>query len=178
MRVVVKERICRQCGISFMGGPRAWYCPECREKRKEEAQHRYKSNKRAGKTIVIGETVRKCAVCGEQFIMMSAQQKYCKQCADDAIKAVDNAQGRKYMSAERAIPERNEILKERKRLGPKKCIVCGKTYTDITGGKQVCSKRCQKILTGYNQAKCDYKRGKQKSLLTWNEWIEKRNRNE
>lgn len=23
----LRMRVCRQCGIEFMGGPRAWYCP-------------------------------------------------------------------------------------------------------------------------------------------------------
>ena len=29
MAVVIKDRVCRQCGAVFQGGPRAWYCPEC-----------------------------------------------------------------------------------------------------------------------------------------------------
>ena len=120
MSIVVKARICRQCGVEFQGGPRAWYCPSCRKKRSSEADARYKKNKRAGKTIIIGETIRKCEVCGEPFIMMAARQRYCKQCAPDAIKSVDNDQGREYMAAERANPERNEILKARKRFSSKK----------------------------------------------------------
>lgn len=120
MSIVVKERICRQCGVAFQGGPRAWYCPSCRKNRSSEADARHKRNKRAGKTIIIGETIRKCEVCGEPFIMMAARQRYCKQCAPDAIKSVDNDQGREYMAAERANPERNEILKARKRVSSKK----------------------------------------------------------
>jgi rubrerythrin len=27
---VIRTRTCRQCGKEFQGGPRAWYCPECR----------------------------------------------------------------------------------------------------------------------------------------------------
>lgn len=29
---VVRLRTCRECGSQFYGGPRAWYCPECRER--------------------------------------------------------------------------------------------------------------------------------------------------
>lgn len=32
----LRMRVCRQCGIEFMGGPRAWYCPTCRIERQRE----------------------------------------------------------------------------------------------------------------------------------------------
>lgn len=29
-------RICQGCGKTFLGGPRAWYCEDCREERKKK----------------------------------------------------------------------------------------------------------------------------------------------
>lgn len=34
----LRMRVCRQCGIEFMGGPRAWYCPTCRIERQREQE--------------------------------------------------------------------------------------------------------------------------------------------
>ena len=176
MSVIIKNRTCRQCGAEFQGGPRAWYCPACREKRAAEALARHRQNKRAGKTIKIGETVRKCEVCGEPFIMMSARQRYCERCAPAAIKAADNARGREYMAAERADPERNEILKARKRVGMRKCVICGKEFVNPIGSKKrTCSEKCQHELDAIHQAKADYKRGRRKSLLMLHKFIKARN---
>lgn len=176
MSIVVKKRICRQCGAAFQGGPRARYCPSCREKRASEALARHRQNKRAGKTINIGETVRKCEICGEPFIMVAARQRYCERCAPAAIKAADNARGREYMAAERADPERNEILKDRKRVGMRKCVICGKEFVNPIGSKKkTCSERCQHNLDAIHQAKADYKRGKRKSLLMLHKFIKARN---
>lgn len=36
---VVRLRTCRECGSQFYGGPRAWYCPECREKVESETEN-------------------------------------------------------------------------------------------------------------------------------------------
>ena len=36
-------RTCRQCGRTFWGGPRAWYCPECRKERQAAQQQAYQA---------------------------------------------------------------------------------------------------------------------------------------
>lgn len=46
MSNVVRPRTCRQCGTTFEGGPRAWYCPACRELRRREAQAKYREKGR------------------------------------------------------------------------------------------------------------------------------------
>lgn len=92
----LRVRVCKQCGQKFDGGPRAWYCPECRYYRREEQSKRYKQNKRLGKSAVIGKTVRICTVCGNKFVIASANQKYCKGCAPEAIKQKDAEQGAAY----------------------------------------------------------------------------------
>ena len=42
MAIYIRE--CIQCGAAFKGGPRAWYCPECREER-QRAQQREEKKK-------------------------------------------------------------------------------------------------------------------------------------
>lgn len=91
---VIRKRTCHTCGVVFDGGPRAWYCPNCRVERRKSSDKNAKLNKRAGKNVKLGITTRLCQVCGKPFIMMSARQKYCKICAPKAIKAVDREQSR------------------------------------------------------------------------------------
>ena len=42
-QATLKPRVCRQCGATFLGGPRAWYCPDCRAERRAEADRRAKA---------------------------------------------------------------------------------------------------------------------------------------
>lgn len=90
MAVVVKDRVCRQCGAVFQGGPRAWYCPACREERRHDADRRHKSK---GTMRPLGSTDI-CTVCGKPYTVKSARQKYCPACAYEAVRAVDRPESR------------------------------------------------------------------------------------
>ena len=85
MAVVVKDRTCRQCGAVFPGGPRAWYCPDCRAGRQREHSRRYKAK---GPDRPLGSTDT-CVVCGKTYTVNSSRQKYCPDCAYEAVRAVD-----------------------------------------------------------------------------------------
>ena len=95
MAVVVKDRVCRQCGAVFRGGPRAWYCPSCREERQRESSRRYKAK---GPDRPLGSTDY-CAVCGKPYIVNSARQRYCADCAYEAVRAVDRPASRAWNQA-------------------------------------------------------------------------------
>jgi len=94
MAVVVKKRICRQCGKEFQGGPRAWYCPDCRAIRQREAHIRFQ---RKGKVAdrPLG-SVDRCLRCGKEYIVNSSRQKYCPKCALDAVREADRLSSRKW----------------------------------------------------------------------------------
>ena len=126
MAVVVKDRVCRQCGMSFPGGPRAWYCPACRAERKRESCRRYKHKGRADRPL--GCTDR-CTVCGREYIVNSARQKYCPDCAHEAVRAVDRAQSRAWIQGNKDTyyHARNE-----QRRKERHCIICGVVITAKT----------------------------------------------
>ena len=86
----MRDRICRQCGMSFYGGPRAWYCPSCRTERARERNRNFVAAARP-----IGST-DKCAVCGKEYIVKAGRQKYCPECAPIEIKKVDRKQSLTY----------------------------------------------------------------------------------
>ena len=83
MRVNIANRICRQCGKTFLGGYHAWYCPECREERKRETDARFRAKHGADRPL---GSIDHCDVCGGEYIVANWSQKYCPSCAPDAIR--------------------------------------------------------------------------------------------
>lgn len=111
----LRVRVCRACNNKFLGGPRAWYCPTCRQIRRSEQNRKAKRNKRLGKSVIIGKTVRLCEVCGNPYVIASAMQKYCKNCAAEAIRKKDAEQGRAWAAKKRKDPEWNARRNEARR---------------------------------------------------------------
>jgi len=53
---MLQDRICKECGRSFQGGPRAYYCPACRAERTKRTNAEYRRRKRVGDVRLIGST--------------------------------------------------------------------------------------------------------------------------
>lgn len=89
---VYDNRICIRCKRQFRGGPRAWYCPTCREDRRRERERKYAnrpSNRPLGSTDI-------CQSCGAEYIVCSGLQKYCPDCQPIKHRELDAEQGVKY----------------------------------------------------------------------------------
>lgn len=84
-------RTCRQCGLSFLGGPRAWYCPKCRADRARDANKKFKDRKRAGDVIPLG-SILVCPDCGKEFVKTGGNSTRFPACAEKHLKEVDHAQ--------------------------------------------------------------------------------------
>lgn len=83
---VIRQRTCRACGATFLGGPRAWYCSSWRRVRQAETDRRHKARVKAGLTRRLGST-DKCQRCGKEYIVSGGMQKYCPDCAEEAVRA-------------------------------------------------------------------------------------------
>lgn len=94
MSVVVKPRVCRQCGAIFDGGPRAWHCPECRSRRRADAERRYRDKGRKADRPL--GSIDKCTVCGKEYVVKSSRQKYCPDCAYEAVREADRPMSRRW----------------------------------------------------------------------------------
>ena len=187
-------RTCRECGVVFDGGPRAWYCPKCREMRKKLQKDRYNERRKRGLSLSLGESVGRCEVCGCEFIYASARQRYCPACAKEAIKTSDRRQGLVWYYAndtEERRKAKSQRQKERrngrkgkqrdldllvawksltKKWAVKDCIVCGKEISNRR--RHYCSEKCHMIGAGYAMALSHYLAGDIRSCPTWGEWIE------
>lgn len=153
---VVRIRTCKQCGVEFSGGPRAWYCPECRKEHKRIQDREYK---RAGKTSrPIGSTDL-CKRCGAPYTVNSGNQMYCPDCREAAIRETVRSHKVEYSRNHQA--ETHARRAERCRES-KVCVVCGKTFGG-RGQTITCSDDCARKYKIYIWEKFDYARGKRKS---------------
>ena len=168
-------RICRRCGVVFDGGPRAWYCPKCREMRKKLQKDRYNERRKRGLSLSLGESVGRCEVCGREFIYASARQRYCPDCAKEAIKTSDRRQGREYYHAKNTEEYRAKRAGRRKerhvRKSPTVCPVCGKPVGKPPTRQCYCSVECHRIMNAYNTAKFYFKKGLRRPLPPLEEWV-------
>ena len=140
----MRDRTCRGCGAVFLGGPRAWYCPSCRA---ERARTRCK-NYRRGVARPLG-TTDLCQICGKPYVVIGGLQRYCKDCAETAIREKDRQQGMAYY-----LKHREKIMeqkKEKHKLCPERsnktavCPICGKSFTVSYHYRVYCSDECRAI---------------------------------
>lgn len=108
---VYHDRVCRTCGRQFSGGPRSWYCPECREDRRRERNRKY-SHKPAKRPI--GSTDI-CKNCGAKYTVCSGLQKYCPDCQEMMHKKLDNKQGTEYYRKKYKNNEENRKKRSKRR---------------------------------------------------------------
>lgn len=147
---VISKHTCRQCGVSFQGGPRAWYCPNCRQERRRARERGYQRN---GSLRKLGSTDL-CIRCGKEYIVVSGRQKYCPFCAGEAINETVRQHKRQYAA------ERSEQMAQYKKDMARNrhvCVVCG-TVFDADVPTVTCSPACDAVRRREAQHKADVKR--------------------
>lgn len=152
----IKYRVCRQCGTSFPGGPRAWYCPSCRKEREKLRATKYR---KAGFSRHLGD-VDICQKCGNEYIIKSGLQKYCENCKDEAMKEIDRKQGLEWYHNNATIYNPKRYSNRRKIY--KICIVCGKEFIRDGTPRNTCSDACKKIRIHEHNRRADEKRREKK----------------
>ena len=154
VRKNIYDRKCKSCEKIFQGGPRAWYCHACREERRVD---RDRMRRKHGTVRPIG-SADFCAICGQAYAVEGGLQKYCRDCKDEAYRAVDRKQGVDYYQSNKDTinPARYE-----KRRSPDivSCANCAKPLAH--GG--TCKKYCDECLPQMKkkwQRKADQRRRK------------------
>lgn len=138
-QTTIRDRICRTCGRTFPGGPRAWYCPECRGERRRAQSREGKRRETAGTTRKLGSTDA-CSICGKPYTVAGGNQRYCPDCALEAIREIDRAQGRDWYTANADPDQRHAARKGG--AAPRYCMVCGAAYTTKSNAR-TCSPECR-----------------------------------
>lgn len=155
---VVRQRTCQTCGKAFPGGPRAFYCPDCRAERKKASNAAY--HRKGGAERPLGSTDI-CTRCGKEYTVNSGKQRYCPDCAEIAIKEKIMPKKAEYTAAYRAAhPEqRAELLANSRRA---ECPICGRMFAPYRLQKY-CSTECSKEAEERSRAEYALRTGKRKT---------------
>lgn len=153
-------RTCIMCGATFLGGPNARYCPTCRIERRRETDRQHKARKRAGKSIILGQTVGRCEKCGKEFIYTAGAQKYCPECSEEAIRENDRQSGRGWLR--RAVEKHGRQYADDRnadrRVGRTSCIDCGAPLEPGHGANKDYCPVCQRLHLRYARYRTECKR--------------------
>lgn len=91
----ITEKICCRCGITFLGGPSATYCLDCRAEREKERQAEYRRRKRLGLSRQTGDP-QTCIDCGKQYGYYTGASARCPECVKTHGKMVDLQKSKKW----------------------------------------------------------------------------------
>jgi DNA-directed RNA polymerase subunit RPC12/RpoP len=154
-RSVYRERVCIDCGASFMGYPKSKRCPDCQGKinRARNAQQ-----KQRGPVRPLGSTDI-CQNCGKEYIVEVGRQRYCKECSAQAVHSNIKSHKRDYMAS---YSSEHQDEKEANRSFNKVCLICGKIF-DSDKPTVTCSPECSKRLATIRNNESMYRSGKRKT---------------
>lgn len=135
------DRQCRECRCTFKGGPRAFYCPSCREERKKAQWRNYQRRKRAGEIRPIG-SYDKCERCENPYKVQAGLQRFCADCQPIHEAEHDRKTSLEFYHKNK--DEINPLRNIRRRIGAKNCLECGKEFF-TSDSKVTCSDECRAI---------------------------------
>lgn len=85
LNIMIKQRICADCGETFMGNINSKYCQECKQKRRKLIDAQKYKRKSEGTIRTLG-SLDHCLSCGKEYIVLSGIQKYCPECSKEVVK--------------------------------------------------------------------------------------------
>lgn len=100
MRHMTDKR-CDMCGLTFSGGPRASYCPTCREERRKQAAAEHRRRKRLGISRKVGD-IQTCIDYGKKYEYYIGASERCTKCAEVHGKIIDRQNSQKWKSQNKA----------------------------------------------------------------------------
>ncbi len=131
---VYRQRVCMDCGRTFMGYPKSKRCPDC-QAAVQKAGHRARNKN--GPRRLLG-SVDQCQRCGKDYIVTSGLQRYCKDCAAVQVPENIRAHKRDYNAANSQVMAEHRV----KMFSYNKvCSVCGKVF-DTDTPTVTCSPEC------------------------------------
>jgi hypothetical protein len=120
--------------------PLANYCPTCRLERDRASGRAARERARQGLTRSLG-TLDKCQVCGREYPVEGAGQKFCRACRPEQRR-------RRNLAQVRQSAEKRRCLKAAKtgaaKANIKVCRICGRFFLSRQPRKTMCSPACAK----------------------------------
>lgn len=136
---MILERVCKTCGSHFDGGPRAFYCVNCRAERQKETNANYRARKRAGNTRPLGSKDT-CEKCRNEYTVESGAQRFCPECQPIHAAEYDRETSLPAYHEKKEVtnPSRNE----RRRIGDQLCVICNTQFNPGGTARLTCSEKC------------------------------------
>lgn len=143
----LKTIICPDCGREAQVYTKSYRCPDCQREANARANAEFKQRKAAGKTRPIGSTDL-CQRCGKPYSVEAGPQRYCKDCAEIALKEHYREKGIEYYHEKYDGNQSEKEQRNQKRRLPRyeeiHCRICGKLFIPETRHAVYCSKKCAK----------------------------------
>lgn len=138
---MIQDRQCLTCKNAFKGGPRAYYCPTCRDDRSKQTKAAYRARKQAGNVREIGSHDI-CKRCGEEYTVEGGQQRFCPECQPIHAAEYDRKTSLPFYheNKERINPTRNM----NRRKGSNICAWCEKEFEPVNGST-TCTDECRRL---------------------------------
>lgn len=137
---------CETCGVTYRGHIRSKRCPACQADKQRRDNAEYKRRAKAGKTRQIGSTDL-CAQCGQPYIVSGSLQRYCPDCAAEAVLNNSRASRRAWNKDYYADPANRARKASARRIKDRltyTCAICGKEFF-APSGTVTCSDECRAI---------------------------------
>ena len=135
---MLQQRKCTGCHSLFIGGPRAFYCPSCREIRRKE---RDRKRKKTGPVRPLG-SIDECIQCGNNYIVVGGMQRFCPKCAPIHAREHDRVTSLQFYHANKN--RINPIRYIRRKVGLIPCIECGKIFDPQGTRRRYCGDTCRR----------------------------------
>lgn len=169
---VIRVRTCQRCGTDFDGYPNSKFCPDCAQIEKKEREKEYRERKKQGTVRKLGSTA-KCDRCGKEYTVTGGLQKYCPDCAEEAIRENDRAKSREWNAANLDCDKRRED--RQKATAYIKCLICGREFQPNEGSPITCSPECAKKLHTQRHAEWEAKNSTRRNEYQRNRYQKKIN---
>lgn len=124
---MIQDRVCHttSCGKAFRGGPRAYYCHECRIERAKQNKIAYLKRKANGEARALG-SIDQCERCKRDYNVNAGTQRFCEDC--QLIQRLEYDAKTSIVFYHKNKAEINPIRNERRRIGLVSCVICEKEF--------------------------------------------------
>ena len=155
-----REKACIDCGLVVRMHIRSKRCRACQDAADNRNEQAYRKARAAGNIRPIG-SVDLCQKCGMEYTVCSGAQRYCPDCAGDAVAENVRALARGRYAKAYATPEAKEARQEKRRTdwqGVRYCLECGAAFTPAHPRQVCCSNGCREQRRKAITAASDLKR--------------------
>ena len=155
-----RDKPCIDCGKVVRMHIKSKRCKDCQ--RKADAMHNaeHRRAKVAGRTRLIGSQ-SVCEACGKKYIVNGGKQRYCPDCAPDAVsKNIRREACARYARAYSTQEAKDQRSERRRRpwQGERVCKQCGASFSPQYPRQACCSEACQIARTKSITRESDRKR--------------------